>query len=67
MMKNSTKFWICHNSYVDGDVKVRNYCHISGRNRISVHRGCNIDVKLNHKISVVFHNLKKYYLHLNLQ
>ena len=23
--------WICDNDYVDGDVKVRNHCHISGK------------------------------------
>ena len=27
-LKNSNKFWICDNDYVDNDVKVRHYCHI---------------------------------------
>ena len=27
--KNSTKCWICDNTYVDGDVKVRDHCHIT--------------------------------------
>ena len=27
--KNSNKGWICDNTYVDGDVKVRNHCHIT--------------------------------------
>ena len=44
------------NDYNDGDVKVRDNCHISGKYRGSVHRG--ITVKLNHQVSVVFHNLK---------
>ena len=26
--ENSTKFWIC-DVYVDGDVKVRDHCHIT--------------------------------------
>ena len=30
------------------------------KNNSSVQRDCNINVKLNHKIPVVFHNLKKY-------
>ena len=30
----------------------------------SAHRQCNIYVKLNHKIPIVFQNLKKYVLHL---
>ena len=30
---------------------------MTGKYRGSAHRGCNINVKLNHKIPVVFHNL----------
>ena len=33
----------------------------------SAHGDCKIKVKLNHKISVIFHNLKSYYLHLIIQ
>ena len=35
--------------------------------RGSAHRDCNINVELNHKIPVVFHNLKKYDSHLIMQ
>ena len=59
--KNSNKFWICDNRYVDGDVKVRHHCHITRKYRGSGHRDCNINVKLNSKIPIVFHNLIKYY------
>ena len=65
--KNCTKCWICDNDYVDNDVKVRDYCHITGKYKGSAHRDCNINVKLNHKISVVFHNLKNYGSHLIMQ
>ena len=34
---------------------------------LSAHRDCNINVKLNHRISVVFHNLKNYDSHLIMQ
>ena len=27
--KNSTKYWICGNDFVDNDVKVRDHCHIT--------------------------------------
>ena len=57
--KNSKKFWIC-----DTDVKVRDHCHITEKYGGFAHRDCNINLKLNHKLSVVFHNLKNYYLHL---
>ena len=32
-MKNSTKCQICDNACVDGDVKVRDHCHITGKYR----------------------------------
>ena len=62
--ENSTKCWICDNDYIDNDVKVKDYCHISGNYRGSEHRNCNINVELNQKIPVVFHNLKIYDSHL---
>ena len=59
--ENSTKYQICYNDCVDNEVKVRGHCHIIGKDRGSAHRDRNINVKLNHKISVAFHNLKNYY------
>ena len=64
---NSTKFWIYDNIYVDGDIEVRNHCHITGKNRDSAHGDCNIKDKLNQKIPVIFHNLKNYDSHLIMQ
>ena len=49
----------CDNDYVDGDVKVRDHAYITGKLRSSAHRDCNIIVKLNHKIPIVFHNSKE--------
>ena len=67
---NSTKHWICDNGYFDGDVKgdvkVRDHCHVTGKYSGSAHRDCNVNVKLNHKIPVAFHNLK-YDSHLVVQ
>ena len=65
--ENSTKCWIYDNAYFDGDVKVRYHCHITGKYRGFAHRYCNISAKLNHKISVVFRNLKNYDPHLIMQ
>ena len=42
--KNSTKCWICDNTYVDGDVKIRDYCLITRKYRSPVHRDCNINI-----------------------
>ena len=57
-LKNSIKCWICDNDYIDNDVKVRDHCHIAGKYISSIHRNCNINVKLNHKTRIVFRNLK---------
>ena len=58
--ENSTECWICGNDYIDVGVKVKDYCHITGKYRYSAHRDCDINVKLNCKIPVIFHNLKNY-------
>ena len=65
--ENSTECWICDNDYIDGDVKVRDHCHTSGKYRGSADRYCNINLKLNHKIPMVLHNLKIFYFHLIMQ
>ena len=31
--ENSTKSSICDNDYVNGDVKVRDHCHVTGKYR----------------------------------
>ena len=65
--ENSNKCWISDNDYTDGDVNVRDHCRITGKYRGSAHRDCNINVKLNHKISVLFHSLKNFDSHLIIQ
>ena len=62
--KSSNKCWICDNDYIENDVKVRDHCHITAKYRSSAHRGsahrdCNINLKLNLKIPIAFHNVKK--------
>ena len=63
--ENFTKCWT--NDYVDVDVKVIDSCHITGRYTGSANRDCDINVKLNHKIPVVVHNLKNYGSHLIIE
>ena len=65
--KNSIKCWICDNDYIDGDVKVRDHFYITEKCKDCAHRDCIINVKLNHKITVVFHNLKNYDSYLTMQ
>ena len=66
-MMKVTKCCICDNAYADADVKVKDHCHIIGKYRGFTHRDCNINVKLNHKIPILFHNLKNYDSHLMVQ
>ena len=62
-----SKCWICDNDYIDNNVKIKDNCHITGKYRDNAHKDCNINVTLNHKIPVVFHNLKNYDSHLIIQ
>ena len=52
--ENPTKCWVCDNVYVDGDIIERGHCQ-----RGYAQRDLKINVRLNHKILIVFHNLKK--------
>ena len=65
--KKLVKCWICNNVYADGDVKVRDGCHITVKYRDYAHRECNINTKLNYKIPIEFHNLKNYDSYLIMQ
>ena len=56
--ENSTKCWICDNNYVDDDAKGRDHYQITGKFRGSAYRDCNIKAKSNHKIAIVYDNLK---------
>ena len=49
---------------MDNDVKVRDNCHINGKDKLW---DCNVNFKLNHKLLIVFYNLKKYYSYLIMQ
>ena len=68
--ENSTKCWVCNNHYIDNDVKLRDHYHTTGQYWVSAHRVCNINVcniKLNHKIPVVFCSLINHDSHLFTQ
>ena len=41
-LKNSAKCWIFKKSYEEGELKVKDYDHISGKYRGPVHQECNL-------------------------
>ena len=58
----------CHVCYkpLGGD-SVRDHCHITGEYRGTAHNTCNLKLRLNTSIPVVFHNLGAYDSHLLMQ
>ena len=63
----STKCLICDKIFVEGDVKVRDYCHVPGKCKGAALRDCNINVSRSYKVPIVFHNLNKYDIRLIMQ
>ena len=53
--------------FAAGDDKVRDHDRVTEKYRGSAHWICNINLKLNKKISVIFHSLKGYGSHLIMQ
>ena len=61
---------ICGEKYTDKDVRIRDYCHITGKFRGSAHQECNLKLRIkpeNFKIPVIFHNLRGYDSHFIMQ
>ena len=57
--ENSSKCWNCANDYIENDFKLRDHFQITGKHRGSARRDFSFNVEFNHKIPIVFHNLKK--------
>ena len=61
---------ICGEKYTDKDVRVRDYCHITGKFRDSAHQECTLKLRIKPediKIPVIFHNLRGYDSHFIMQ
>ena len=61
---------ICGEKYTDKDVRIRGYCHISGKFRGSAHQECNLKLRIKPediKIPVIFHNLRGHNSHFIMQ
>ena len=65
--QSSDKCWMCNKLFTDEDKKVRDHDHITEKYRGCAHSDSNINLKLNRKVSVIFHNLRGYDSHLIMQ
>ena len=61
---SSNTCWICEKLIDDGNEKVTDHCHITGKFRGTAHWSCNINLQLTKKVPVIFHNLRCYDSHL---
>ena len=64
LFQQSDSCWICKKIINDDNEKVRDHCHITSKFRGAAHQSCNLNFQLTKRISVVFHNLKRYDSHL---
>ncbi|XP_074026183.1 uncharacterized protein [Leptinotarsa decemlineata] len=61
----ATTCGICGNKFEEGDIKVRDHCHLTGKKRNgATHSICNLNFKLPEFIPIIFHNLSGYDCHL---
>ena len=59
---NSQICWICKED-LNTD-KVKDHCHISGKLRGAAHNQCNLKLKIQKKLPIIFHNLEGYDGHI---
>ena len=64
LFQQNNSCWICEKFIDNGDEKVKDHCHVTGKFRGTAHWSCNINLQLTKKVSVIFHNLRGYGSHL---
>jgi len=62
--EKAAECWICKNPFEDGEKKVRDHWHYSGKFRGEAHNPCNLLFQNPKHIPVIFHNLAGYDSHL---
>lgn len=62
--QNASHCHICEKPFEDGEEKVRDHCHLTGKYRNAAHSNCNLNFKLPNFIPIFFHNLSGYDAHL---
>lgn len=63
--ENATVCGICERSFEEGDIKVKDHCHLTGKIRFgAAHSICNLNYKLPNFVPIIFHNMSGYDSHL---
>ena len=62
--KHATNCHICFKPFREGNQKVRDHCHYSGKYRGAAQSLCNLQYKIPSYIPIVFHNLAGYDAHM---
>ncbi|PFX20964.1 hypothetical protein AWC38_SpisGene14564 [Stylophora pistillata] len=64
IFENATCCWLCREDFKEGEDKVRDHCHYTGKFRGAAHNSCNLKFRRPKFTPVVFHNLTNYDAHL---
>jgi hypothetical protein len=64
---HAEKCYLCKTGFTKKNYKVRDHCHVTNKYRGAACNGCNLKLKLVHKIPVIFHNLRGYDSHFLMQ
>jgi len=62
--ETSTNCWICRKDFEEGEVRVRDDCHFTGKYRGAAHQKCNALFRKPKFVPMFFHNLSGYDAHL---
>jgi len=62
--EKAVECWIWKNPFEDGEKKVRDHCHYSGKFRGAAHNKCNLRFRKPKHVPVIFHDLSGYDSHL---
>ncbi|KYN38931.1 hypothetical protein ALC56_06691 [Trachymyrmex septentrionalis] len=65
--RNATHYHICERPFEEGDLRVRDHCHLTGRYRGLAHSRCNLHYQDTYVIPVFFHNLTGYNAHFTIK
>ena len=64
--KTATTCYVCKSAFTVDSRKVRDHCHVTGKDCGAACNKCNLGMKMTNTIPVIFHNLKGYDSHLLL-